>query len=530
MSAPASKHEVLLAINLEMFTQHQAAILPIIAECGGHQIGSVSNTYVAGFPANADGVVNAVSCAQRLQLALPSGSSMIAAIHVGDVQGEGLKTLLAIRKVTGLGGISMSQTIVDLGQGRLPIALEPLETSKGPTEFLTMVKTRFIEMAPKAPTAGAEKTNSKMIYAQTSGQTSGNTKLLMKPARADDETFFQRAYGQAKSNFAIVGGGMFFLIVAGLNLTSSQHLVERGKSFILSGTVGRALAEKTAKIDAQIAATGAAMIKPIDMAKKAAEQASAVNQDLLDLAPEIKREDVMGKPRGAAVANEASAAASPGSTPAGAPGPAAVSGTAPVPASAPAHVTRFENTAAPVAREESAPAPIIEETLFSKCVNDGEFCFTTGSVFYKEGAFSVAIRFLNKGCDLNVAKSCSLAAQMYTNGQGVEKSETTAKGLLAKSCIQNDAAACTEVGLAYLQGKGFTVSVPRAREALDRGCTLGHATACLILGISAQAPPEGTGTRTIATSAENLAKGCALMKPVGCGAATGNFQETSHTK
>ncbi len=513
MKSAQSQQEILLSLNLTVFSQSQGIILPIIAECGGHEIGSAGQIHVFGFAANGEGVVTAVNCAQRLQLKLPQGSNLVIAIHVGDIQGEGLKTLLAIGKVTGPGGISMSQPIVELGEGRLPIALEPLDTAQGPTGFFTMVRTRFIEMPAKGAGSSTEKTNTKMIYAQTSLKTSG-TLTKQKATSSDDRTLGSRIgelLQQSKSNFGIMGGGLLILAVTLVNLTKTQNVFERGKAIILSSAVGRTLAEKASNAEASMKASGAELTKPIDLAKKAAEQASAVPNELLELAPEIKREDVMGKAKTVAAAPDSAPRPDAGATPS-----AEVAGTA-APGAAPNDGAVA--VAKPLAESTMQNSPI-EETLFSKCQTDAEFCHTSALIFLKDNAPASALRFFKHGCELNYAKSCTQASAMYQYGQGVARSDTMAKSLLAKGCSLNDGAACTEVGLAYLQGLGVPVSLTKAREAIDRGCALGHGPACLVLGLSAH-PPADAAARAPASSAESLAKGCALLNITPCAAPTG---------
>ena len=444
-----------------------------------------------------------------------------------DVKGEGLQTLLAIRKVTGPGGISVSQSIVDLGEGRLPIALEPLETSQGPTGYFTMVRTRFIDVSSKPAAARSEVTNTKMTYAQTSLHTTA--KVLNRQAagaESEENPAWKRVF---TSNFGFLIGGIVVVLVVSMNVNNTRKLLTSGKSAILQGAMGKAIAEKAAKldakIDAEIKSTGAAITRPIDLAKKAAEQAGAVPQELFDLAPEIKREDVIGKPRTAAAApvpeaqpENAAAPNAPGGAagaPVGGAGVAAAQGSISGESTSATGVTVVarREVASPVPRE-NAPSPV-EDAIFASCMSDGEFCHRNGLIYLKDGAATSALRFFNQGCELGHVKSCSQAAALYQSGQGVEHSETKAKALLIKACTKNDGSSCTEVGLAYLQGAGLPISLPRAREAIDRGCVLGYGPACVLLGLAAQNPPDGVQVSK-ASSAESLAKGCTLLNIVGC--------------
>lgn len=494
---------VLLAMDSAVSTQASDKVTAAIASCGGQLLGNIDRFQLAGFAHNADGAVQAASCAQKLQLALPSGAVIV--LHAGLADNDALQRLLALRKHIGAGGVGVTDAVVALGEGRLPIPLEPVESSGGMTGFYAMVRTRFIDMTARPTEAAREKTNTKLIYAQNGAS---SLKAPRPGAAASSSANSGPGLTESLLERLPIAAAMKLVVpvlvfVAYFNMVQIRDAFLKGRDSILQNTnIGRKISAETAKLDQKLTASTQSVLKPIDVARQAAAQAGQVSPELLALAPEIKAEDVNAKPP-------------PRPTPPGAqsPLPTTPAGLQALSAASPAASPASPTPAAPAKPPESMaadPLSDLETAILSKCASDAELCHSSGQAALKDGRTGAAARFFAQACEANLDKSCTQIATMYQLGQGVDRSEAKARGYFEKSCLKGTAPACTELGVSLLRDAATSDAIKKARSALERGCELGHGPACLMLGLES-AVPAGR-----APASANLSKGCQLMGISAC--------------
>ncbi len=113
------------------------------------------------------------------------------------------------------------------------------------------------------------------------------------------------------------------------------------------------------------------------------------------------------------------------------------------------------------------------EVLTQKCeANDGKACFSAGAQydFGDEGVAkdaSLAVKYYEKGCNLNNGSACNNLASIYNNGKGVAKNSSKANELHIKACDKlNYASACSSAGAAHFQ-QGRYLS---AKKSWEKGC------------------------------------------------------------
>lgn len=106
-------------------------------------------------------------------------------------------------------------------------------------------------------------------------------------------------------------------------------------------------------------------------------------------------------------------------------------------------------------------------------LNNADKCKEAG-LDYQEGTDSVkkdenkALKYFEKGCDLDNGMSCGFISSSYINKGNVEKAYKYAY----KACDLNSIDGCISVGFMYLNGIGATKDLNEGSKYIERGCSL----------------------------------------------------------
>ena len=109
-------------------------------------------------------------------------------------------------------------------------------------------------------------------------------------------------------------------------------------------------------------------------------------------------------------------------------------------------------------------------------LNQGDKCYVAG-LDYQEGTDSVkkdenkAIKYLEKGCELNNAKSCENLV-FYFNEENEKRNLAKAFKFSKKACQLDNVKGCFIIGLMYSTGTGATLDLNKANEYIDKSCRL----------------------------------------------------------
>ncbi len=86
--------------------------------------------------------------------------------------------------------------------------------------------------------------------------------------------------------------------------------------------------------------------------------------------------------------------------------------------------------------------------------------------------------YLQKSCDYEYARACTIMGVLYLNTTGIEIDEKKASEYFAIGCDLEDADACNLIGLLYVGGRGVEKDTNKASGYFQRGCDLGSDDAC----------------------------------------------------
>lgn len=86
--------------------------------------------------------------------------------------------------------------------------------------------------------------------------------------------------------------------------------------------------------------------------------------------------------------------------------------------------------------------------------------------------------YLQKSCDYEYARACTIMGIFYLNTAGIEPDEKKASEYFESGCNLEDADSCDLVGLLYIGGKGVEKSTEKAINYFQRGCDLGAEASC----------------------------------------------------
>jgi len=96
-----------------------------------------------------------------------------------------------------------------------------------------------------------------------------------------------------------------------------------------------------------------------------------------------------------------------------------------------------------------------------------------------EGKYAKALKGFEKRCDTkNEAYACGMVAYFYNKGFGVEKDNKKALKYYEKGCNLNDSDSCTILGYYYYKGTIVKQDVKKALSLLKKACKLGNKDAC----------------------------------------------------
>ena len=108
--------------------------------------------------------------------------------------------------------------------------------------------------------------------------------------------------------------------------------------------------------------------------------------------------------------------------------------------------------------------------------NQGDKCYAAG-LDYQKGTDSIkkdenkALKYLEKGCELNNAKSCENLV-FYFNEENEKRNLAKAFKFSKKACQLDNVKGCFIIGLMYSTGTGATLDLNKANEYIDKSCRL----------------------------------------------------------
>ncbi len=86
--------------------------------------------------------------------------------------------------------------------------------------------------------------------------------------------------------------------------------------------------------------------------------------------------------------------------------------------------------------------------------------------------------YLQKSCDYEYARACTIIGVLYLNTKDFEKDEKKAANYFTQGCDLEDADSCDLVGLLYVGGRGVEKDQAKASDYFQRGCDLGSDASC----------------------------------------------------
>lgn len=123
--------------------------------------------------------------------------------------------------------------------------------------------------------------------------------------------------------------------------------------------------------------------------------------------------------------------------------------------------------------------------------------------------------FYRKGCSAGFGLGCTMLAQAYSKGLGVQQDETRAAEILQLACRTGVMSACNELSSYYFLGTGgVEKSDAKGIELLDRACQHGHTSSCFVLGLRYR---KGVSVvKSEGKALEYLKKACDGGDKMGC--------------
>ncbi len=111
------------------------------------------------------------------------------------------------------------------------------------------------------------------------------------------------------------------------------------------------------------------------------------------------------------------------------------------------------------------------------CLAQGDY--ELAKKHYDSKEYDKAYKLLNKACNDDEMKACSLLGLMYADGSGTQKDYKKARQLYAKACDGGDAKGCLYLGLLCENEKEDN----KAAEFYKKACDLGEYSGCYSLGL-----------------------------------------------
>ncbi|MFW5738860.1 MAG: tetratricopeptide repeat protein [Myxococcota bacterium] len=131
----------------------------------------------------------------------------------------------------------------------------------------------------------------------------------------------------------------------------------------------------------------------------------------------------------------------------------------------------------------------------------GPACLALALRLEARGNPGQAARWLERGCELGVARACFNLGVMHHQGAGVKLDLERAAALYEQACASGEPVACSDLGVMLREGQGGAVDHTRARELFERACTERIAAACYNLGLQHEegrgGPPDATRAATL---------------------------------
>jgi uncharacterized protein len=88
-----------------------------------------------------------------------------------------------------------------------------------------------------------------------------------------------------------------------------------------------------------------------------------------------------------------------------------------------------------------------------------------------------AAKYAQTACDRGDMEGCTTLGWLFAEGEGVEKDPLRAARLYQRACDGNSALACSNLGVAFGTGNGVEKDLARARRLFEKACESGHAQA-----------------------------------------------------
>jgi TPR repeat protein len=155
-----------------------------------------------------------------------------------------------------------------------------------------------------------------------------------------------------------------------------------------------------------------------------------------------------------------------------------------------------------------------EEVLIARCEQGmAASCLDMGvkdtDAIGKAVNLSRGLVYFEKGCMLNNARACALAAFGHYNAKGSPTRDLMkAISFGTKSCDGNDAGGCYNLGTVFKNATGMPDHAGRAQALFVKSCTLGSVSGC---GAARPSGPTGTErARTATTPASSEPPNCLL--------------------
>lgn len=93
-------------------------------------------------------------------------------------------------------------------------------------------------------------------------------------------------------------------------------------------------------------------------------------------------------------------------------------------------------------------------------------------------ALKETLEYMERSCELGVAKYCFALGRRYGSGDGVKQDLVESAKRYERGCQAQDTSSCLEFGVMLFYGEGVYENVPKSKESLKKACALGSEKAC----------------------------------------------------
>jgi TPR repeat protein len=106
-------------------------------------------------------------------------------------------------------------------------------------------------------------------------------------------------------------------------------------------------------------------------------------------------------------------------------------------------------------------------------------CMKAGTHEQEKGNNAVALRALERACDISQSYGCPELAELLLDGSGVAHDPARARKLLDGKCADGNPVACFAYAKRLRDGRGMNVDHAEALRAFEQGCDLGGPQSCM---------------------------------------------------